>query len=43
MEITIDLSRVLEVINLSPARFIWFVITNGGWLILLIFLLIGLI
>ncbi|HLD27491.1 MAG TPA: hypothetical protein VJB39_01440, partial [Patescibacteria group bacterium] len=42
MEITIDLSRVLEVINLSPARFIWFVITNGGWLILLIFLLIGL-
>lgn len=39
MEITLDVSNLLQISQLSPVAFLWLVIKNGGWIILLFFII----
>jgi len=40
MEITIDLSKLAFLGTLSPGKFIWYIFSHGGWLILVIGILV---
>lgn len=42
MEITIDFVKISNIFNLSPLELIWYLIAHGGWIILVIGLLVGL-
>lgn len=41
MEITLDVSNLVELSHLSPVAFLWFLIKNGGWIILVFFIIFG--
>ena len=36
MDITIDINRIFDIINQHPASLLWYLISHGGWLVLII-------